>query len=88
MVMFDEEVISRRSFWRRSDETLEHMSAISATVHSLMLSGGIKISLSQIKRKLNELKDHAKLFDQVLIACLLVLKRIHMQTIIHVDVVN
>ena len=66
MIKLEEELIARKSFWRRSGEALQQLTAISAGVYSLVLSKGTKMDFSQIKAKLINLKDHANSLSQVL----------------------
>lgn len=65
VMMLDEEIIARRNFWRRSSETLKQLSAMSAFVHTLVLSEGMAMKFSKIKANLGSIKDHAKSLSQV-----------------------
>lgn len=66
MMILEEEVLARKSYWDRSDETLVHMTNESMAVHSLVLSGGTDMNLPQIKVKLSTLKEQIKSLNQVL----------------------
>ena len=64
MMMFEEEIVARNGFWRRSSDKFDQLSAVTVEGLSFTLSRGVNMS-SQIKEQVKNIKNQTTLLNEV-----------------------
>ena len=64
MMLFEEEVVARKGYWRRSADKVDELSAESVQALSFTLSGGGSVS-PQIKEHIKSIANQTTLLSEV-----------------------
>ena len=65
LLLLEEELVARKSFWRRSAGPLEELSAALGEIHHSMLISDVQLKIEPIKQKMNAVFTISKELSQV-----------------------